>query len=276
MRFYFYIGLLIIVASETLLFAGAKWVGIFFTPIVWTGYILFIDAIIFRIKAKSWIASRGKTFLFMVALSAVFWYIFEFFNLFMKNWCYEGLPSFWITVIGMTWAFATIGPGIFETTDLLESIGVFGFRTRNFVIPKGLLYISIIIGAGCLISILITPFHVARYLGSLLWLGFILLLDPINYMKGRRSILKILESGDTRKIYHLLIGGLICGFLWEFWNFWASARWIYCLPYSFGPKIFEMPLFGYFGFALLALDYYVLYSFVLGWRQGENFQHHQD
>ena len=119
MKFYFYIGLAIIVASEALLFAGVKWVHTFFTPLVWTGYILFMDAIVFRIKKKSWITGGCRTFLLMTLLSAVFWYIFEFFNLFLKNWGYVGLPSLPITIIGMTWAFATIGPGMFETSDFL-------------------------------------------------------------------------------------------------------------------------------------------------------------
>jgi len=266
MKFYFYIGALIVIASETLLFAGVKWVCTFFTPLVWTGYILLIDAIVFRIKKESWITGRGRTFLLMIPLSAGFWYMFEFFNLFLRNWRYEGLPAVWITAIGMTWAFATIGPGMLETSDLLESIGAFRLRTRKFEVPKGILYTLIILGAGCLISILITPPRIARYLGIPLWVGFILLLDPINSIKGRKSILSELQAGNLQKFLCLFIGGLICGFLWEFWNYWAATKWVYQVPYAAGPKIFEMPLLGYLGFPALALEYYVLYSFVLRWK----------
>lgn len=267
MKFYFYIGLLIIIVSEALLFAGVKWVRTFFTPLVWTGYILFIDAIIFRIKNESWIASRGKVFLVMIPLSAGFWYLFEFFNLFLKNWTYGGLPAFWITAIGMTWSFATIGPGMLETADLLESIGAFKVKIRKSEVPKSVLYILIAIGAGCLISILITPPGIAKYLAIPLWLGFILLLDPINYIKGHRSILKECQNGNLQEFLCLVAGGFICGFLWEFWNYWAGARWVYQLPYATGPKIFEMPLLGYLGFPLLALNYYCFYSFVLRWKK---------
>ena len=267
MKFYFYIGLLIIIVSEALLFAGVKWVHTFFTPLVWTGYILLIDAIVFRIRKESWITGRGRTFLLMIPLSAAFWYVFEFFNLFLKNWRYEGLPAVWITAIGMTWSFATIGPGMLETSDLLESIGAFKLRIRKFKIPKSVLYSLIIIGAGCLISILITPTRIARYLAIPLWVGFILLLDPVNYIKGQKSILKEWQAGNLQKSLCLFIGGLICGFLWEFWNYWAATKWVYQLPYGAGLKIFEMPLFGYLGFPALALDYYVLYSFVLRWKE---------
>lgn len=269
MKFYFYIGLLIVIVSEILLFAGVKWIRIFFTPLVWTGYILFIDAIVFRIKSKSWIASRGRTFLFMIPLSAGFWYLFEFFNLFLKNWIYEGLPVFWITAIGMTWSFAAIGPGMFETSDLLESMGAFKFKpgTKRSEIPKGVLYTLIVIGAVCLISILVTPPGIASYLAIPLWLGFILLLDPINYIKGHKSILRQWQVGNLGGILCLVVGGLVCGFLWEFWNYWAISRWVYQLPFAAGPKIFEMPLIGYLGFPLLALDYYCFYSFVLKWKE---------
>jgi len=267
MNSYFCIGLLIIIVSETLLFAGVKWVRIFFTPLVWTGYVLLIDSIVFRMKRESWIIGRGRTFLLMVPLSAGFWYMFEFFNLFLKNWRYEGLPAVWMAAIGMTWAFATIGPGIFETSDLLETIGSFKLRTRRFEVPRSLLYTLIIIGAGCLLSILITPPRVARYLAIPLWLGFLLLLDPVNHMRGHKSILKQWQNGDFETTLCLLIGGLICGFLWEFWNYWAAAKWVYQLPYAAGPKVFQMPLLGYVGFPVLALDYYVLYSFVLKWKE---------
>ncbi len=267
MKFYFYIGLVILIGAESLLFAGIKWVGTFFTPLVWTGYILLIDAIVLRIKGKSWIAGRGSTFLRMIPLSAGFWYLFEFFNLFLKNWRYEGLPAVWITAIGMTWAFATIGPALFETSDLLESIGAFRVTTRKFEVPKGLLYILIVTGAACLICIPIVPPTIATYLAIPLWVGFIFLLDPLNAIRGRKSILKEWQAGNFQRFFCLFIGGLICGFLWEFWNYWAPTKWVYQLPYAAGPKIFEMPLLGYLGFPALALEYYALYSFVLRWRE---------
>lgn len=267
MKFYFYIGLLIIIVAEALLFAGVEWIGIFFTPVVWTGYILLIDAIVFRIKKESWISGRGRDFLFMILLSAAFWYLFEFFNLFLKNWRYEGLPTFWITAAGMTWAFATIGPGMLETSDLLESIGAFKLKTREFKVPKTILYVLSILGAGCLLSVLIAPPEIAKYLAIPLWLGFIFLLEPVNYIRGRKSLLKEWGTGNPQNFLCLFAGGIICGFLWEFWNYWAAAKWVYQVPYAPEPKIFEMPLLGYLGFPLLALEYYVFYSYVLRWKE---------
>jgi hypothetical protein len=264
MRMHFYIGLLIIIVAEILLIAKMTWVQIFFTPLAWTGYILLIDGVVFKIKQESRIINRRKTFIFMVGLSALFWYGFEFFNLFIKNWRYEGLPpEIWIQVIGFTWAFATIGPGMFETADVLRAIDIFRIKTKKFQTPKGILYAVSILGALCLFSLLILPYEITRYLVICLWLGPILLFDPLNYVRGRTSILKEWESGDIQNFLCLLAAGIICGFLWEFWNYWATTKWVYRVPYFAEPKLFEMPLFGYLGFPLLALDYYVLYNLVL-------------
>ena len=67
---------------------------------------------------------------------------------------------------------------------------------------------------------------------------------------------------------NLLIAGFICGGLWEFWNFWARAKWIYTVPIVGNVKIFEMPVLGYFGFPPFALECFAMYVFVrrLFWR----------
>lgn len=267
MKFHFYIGLATIAVSEVLLIAGVTWVTIFFTPLVWTGYILFIDGIVFKVKDESWIATRTKALLLMIPLSVGFWCVFEFFNLFLKNWKYEGLPAPWITAIGMAWAFATIGPAMMETTELIEVSRIFKIRGRRLRFKRGVSYPLIIVGALCLISIVVTPPHIARYLAIPLWMGFILFLEPMNYLKRRKSIFYDWEEGNWQPFLCLLFAGLICGFLWEFWNYWAYSRWIYEVPYAGSPKIFEMPLFGYLGFPLLAIEYHAFYSATLNWKR---------
>ncbi len=228
-----------------------------------------MDGIVFKIKGESLMTKRIRTFFVMLLLSTAFWWMFEIFNLFIKNWEYKGSLSLWVNIIGMNWAFATIGPGMLETRDFLEAIGAFNLRTRKFKIHKNILYSLIVIGAACLVSIFVVPLHIAKYLGIPLWVGFIFFLDPINYFRGRRSIFKEWEEGNFQNFLCLFIGGLICGILWEFWNYWAIGKWIYTVPYLSSPKIFEMSLFGYLGFPALALEYYVLYSITLNWRKNQ-------
>ncbi|MHC4652839.1 MAG: hypothetical protein ACYTES_18520, partial [Planctomycetota bacterium] len=61
-------------------------------------------------------------------------------------------------------------------------------------------------------------------------------------------------------------GGLTCGVLWEFWNYWAAAKWTYDLPFL-GPleqhRLFEMPLPGFGGFLPFALECWVVFQTIL-------------
>jgi len=268
-----FIGGAIIALAEYFLFAHNQFVSIFFTPLVWTGYIFFIDGLIFWLTGRSLLMDHRREFLLMFPLSAFFWWVFEFFNLFLRNWRYEGLPSPGLTILGMTWAFATIGPGLLETRQLIEEVVIDKVRGRPLrITPSPLL---ILLGATFLLLILLLPSRIAGYLGVLLWLSFFFIFDPINGRRGNRSIITEASRGKYHLLLSLLLAGIICGFLWEFWNYWARARWVYSLPYSFGPRIFEMPLFGYLGFPLLALEYFAFYSLSFSWEGGED-AHYND
>ena len=59
-----------------------------------------------------------------------------------------------------------------------------------------------------------------------------------------------------------MAAGWTCGILWEFWNYWAAAKWIYIFPIGQSSKVFEMPLLGYLGFLPFALECKVMYEFV--------------
>ena len=132
------------------------------------------------------------------------------------------------------------------------------------------LVVLILLGAIWLISSVLIP----EYFFPLIWVGFIFLLEPLNYRLGGRSLLRDLEEGNPRKIYLLLVAGLICGLLWEFWNFWALSKWIYTVPFFEKAKGFEMPFLGFFGFPPFAVQAYVMYNtislfrFHRGWEEG--------
>jgi hypothetical protein len=50
-------GIAIVILAEALLFSGNQVVGRWFTPIVWTGYLLFVDALVFKLKGRSLLTS---------------------------------------------------------------------------------------------------------------------------------------------------------------------------------------------------------------------------
>jgi hypothetical protein len=124
------------------------------------------------------------------------------------------------------------------------------------------------LGAACLIVPLAAPQRTAAYLFGLVWIGFLLLLDPINRRLSLPSFLGDLSEGFRRRTYGFLFAGWVCGWLWEFWNEWASAQWHYTFPIFQNSKIFQMPALGYLGFIPFALEVFVMYvtaAWLAGW-----------
>ena len=51
--------------------------------------------------------------------------------------------------------------------------------------------------------------------------------------RARRARNRFSATGardGTDRLVNLLAAGLICGLLWEFWNYWGGAKWIYNVP----------------------------------------------
>jgi len=262
-RFQTWLGLIIILGAEILLFSGNSFVAIYFTPLVWSGYIIFIDSVLYHQKGTS-LLQRPKELLLMLPLSILFWLIFEFYNFFIKNWYYVGLPTDLLRRgIGYAWAFATIWPAILLTAEAVQnSSWMAQRRIKPLVIKRNYLYSSLAGGIFCLIIPLIVSEELAHYLAAPVWLGFIFLLEPINYWMGKNSLFLRLAAGDPRPLYSLLLSGFICGILWEFWNYWAGAKWHYSVPILGEIKVFEMPILGYLGFPPFAIECYTMYYFV--------------
>lgn len=256
-----WLGLLIIVVAEILLIANVKFIKNFFTPIVWTGYILFMDALLEKIGGNSYLLRRRQSFLIMLPVSLFCWLIFEAYNLHLKNWVYLNLPeNMALRLLGYIWSFITIFPGVLLTSEVIDGLKIFdGVRTRKFVISATTLYLWMIIGLLFLIVPLILPARYAAYLFGLVWIGFILVVDPINALMRQHSLFVDLRMGALSKLLSLFLSGAICGLLWEFWNYWATTKWIYTLPFLQSPKIFEMPAAGFLGFLPFAVECYVLW-----------------
>lgn len=254
------IGIALLLLSEFFLFKKVDPFYSWFYGFAWWSYILIIDALIYRLKGNSLILSRTKEFFLMIPWSLFTWLIFEAANLALENWYYINLPHATVERwLGYGMAYGTVLPGIFETAELLETLGLFkNTRIRRTVFTGEGHFILSLLGLLWLLS----SINIPEYFFPLIWVGFILLLDPINYRFGGRSLLRDLEEGNPRKIYLLLIAGLICGFLWELWNFWALSKWIYTVPFFEKAKGFEMPFLGFLGFPPFAVQVYVMYNTV--------------
>jgi hypothetical protein len=198
----------------------------------------------------------------MALLSILCWLVFEVYNLRLANWAYVGVPSQPVArTLGFAWSFATIFPGIFQTADLLRAYGVFErARLGPARWTPGLLALSAVAGLALVTVPLALPARVGAYLFGAVWVGFIFLLEPVNYRLGVPSIYRDLEAGRAARLGQLLAAGLLCGLLWEFWNYWAAAKWIYIFPIFQNFKLFEMPVPGFLGFPPFALECFAMYS----------------
>ena len=257
-------GLGMLVLFEVLLVLRVGWVTIYFTPLCWTAYLLLADAAVCSLKGSSRLSDSRREFLFLALASIPLWLIFEAYNLRMQNWTYVGLPANPILRnFGYAWSFATIWPAIFETTDMLQALGLFSQPIRPHA-PFSRTYRTMLIVVGILFLTMpvLVPLRIGQYLFAPVWVGFVLLLDPVNYVWGGRSLLRNWEKGDSSLFWNLMAGGLVCGVFWEFWNYWATARWLYVFPILQGWKIFEMPLPGFLGFPAFAVECFVMFESV--------------
>ena len=294
-------GLAIIMLAEALLFLRVPWVPIYFTPIVWTGYLLLVDSLVYSVRGSSFLAGSVRGFITLAACSVPLWLIFEAYNLRLRNWTYVGLPqNIFLRWLGYGWSFATIWPAIFETADLLSALagrpetmemprfpslakegpGVVGpYATppnpllnevgRQLGSSEGSpqfwqapLLVPFVLGLACLVIPLVAPPRLGGYLFGAVWVGFVLLLDPINYSWGGRSFGRDLARGDSARLAAFLSSGLVCGILWEFWNYWAAAKWLYIFPMWQNWKVFEMPAPGFLGFPPFAVECAVMCEFL--------------
>ncbi len=271
MRLHGWLGLVVVLAAEGLLLAGHPVVGRWFTPIVWTGYVLVVDGLVARRTGRSYLTS-ARMELVLVALASIgCWWLFEWYNAprFWRGgadreglwWQYHGLePDPWLRRVGYDWSFATIFPALFLTAAALRP-WLARLRVRPWRPPPELLTAAIVVGA---VAVVLPLVVVSAWLVPLVWTGFVLLLEPINYRRGRPSWLGALARGDASLLVALLAAGAVCGGLWEFWNYWALSRWTYTVPYLGDVKLFEMPVLGYLGFPPFALECYAMYHWLRG------------
>ena len=205
---------------------------------------MFLDAVIFRLKGNSLLSNRRREFYIQMPLSITFWLLFEFYNLHLVNWEYHGLPENKIELcIGMRLSFAMIMPGMFQTAEFLETLHLFDrFRIANLRVSNRVIYSSVVLGFFFIMAPLLISRDYARFLFGLVWTGYVMIFDPIVYSSKGDSLLKDLEEGRLSRILSLFIAGYICGFLWEFWNYWAASKWVYTAPFMKDVKIFEMPM----------------------------------
>ena len=271
---YGWVGLSTLLLGELGLFLGVFAVQVLFYCIAWWSYIVLADAWVWKLRGHSLLRDRPWEFLVLAFWSVATWNLFEVFNFRLQNWFYVNVPTQPLFGAVFTFfAYATVIPGLFETYDLLGRYSVAErVRMRPWRIRPAGLALSVLTGLAMLISPLLWP----RYAFPWVWGFVVFLVDPICYRAEHTradSLLGHFERGDPRPFIRLLLSGLICGGLWEFWNFWAHTKWIYTVPFFEDLKWFEMPPLGFFGFPPFALECYVVINLLNRFRRGRGWEY---
>jgi len=219
----------------------------------WYPTIVAMAALIARRDGRDPLTANPLHALSLFAWSAVFWFFFELLNWRLDNWYYVNVPpnrpERWI---GISLAFATVLPAIFLAARTLESWTVFRTVPAR---PMRVTALGLRLTALAGIIFLVLPLVWPRYFFPLVWGATTLLAEPALYRRARRwSLIGDLERGELGRILRLLAGGAGIGLLWELYNSIARSRWIYTVPGLDNLKLFEMPLLGFLGFPVFALE----------------------
>ena len=221
---------------------------------LWIGYILTINGIGEAAYRTSLIRVMRWYFLALFIASIPLWWFFEVVNGVVHNWEYilphpiSGLHY----VIQASTNFATVLPAVLSTAFVahwmlrgygLEATGV------PWIVWRSHLLASIFIGLVSFAGLWAFP----QETFPLLWVAPILFLEPVAYVAGLPSLLRVLTDGRYLLPVSVMSATLFTGIWWELWNFYSMPKWIYHIPYVGFWKIFEMPVLGYFGYPFFGI-----------------------
>ena len=231
---------------------------------LWLGYCLTVDGLALASTGSSLLTRSRAGYVSLFLVSAPAWWLFEAINLRTHNWIYLGREQFsqleYFLLASLS--FSTVIPAVFGTAEWVRGWSRIERLGPGPKLPARDRRRMSMFVSGCLglALLLLWP----RYFFPLVWVSVWLILEPINAWRGLRTLLGPLERGDWRPLVSMALGGLMCGFFWELWNFYAYPKWIYQVPFVDFLRVFEMPLLGYFGYIPFAFELYVLYHLVSG------------
>jgi len=217
----------------------------------WAAYTVIVNALAARRKGSCMLTREPVRLLLLVAVSAAFWWYFEYLNRFVRNWYYDGVGNLSPReyLLFATLPFATVIPAVMSTVEWLETYPRLAAGLESWApAPPGYprARAALFLAAACagLWFLGLRP----DALFPLLWVAPLLVLACLQAMAGRRTVFHGLATGDWSRLWIAGIASLLCGFFWELWNSGCEVRWIYTVPYVNRWKVFEMPLLGFAGY----------------------------
>jgi hypothetical protein len=230
---------------------------VLFAPL-WLGYVLAVDGLCVARNGSSILTHSPRTWAQLFLLSAPSWWLFECINSRLANWQYSARGEFGALeyFVLASVSFSTVVPAVFTTAELVRG-AKFVERCAHgprWSVSRAKLASYALVGAAMIAAMLAWP----RWFYPFEWMALVFLLEPLAHALGRRSFSRDLERGDWRTWVSLWLGCLVCGFFWEFWNYWSDPKWTYHTPgVEFG-HVFEMPILGFLGYFPFAMEFWLL------------------
>jgi hypothetical protein len=198
-----------------------------------------------------WALSRDRypgvrRHLFLAAISVPVWWWFELVNERVQNWEYAYAFQYgqvqWAFLSSL--AFSTVVPAI------LSAIALVGTVVRNGAISppdgKRKRFARRELALAAVLQSAVFAFPVELY--PFVWVAPFLAVDGVVGLMGGQTLGSGFTEGRWRDLVVIGAAGLLCGVLWEFWNYYATPKWVYHIPLLGFGKVFEMPVLGYTGY----------------------------
>ncbi|MFH1560307.1 MAG: hypothetical protein ABID84_02705 [Chloroflexota bacterium] len=225
----------------------------FWNPLFFMG--MWSGATLLMYGAGKWGYPGLRRHLLLLALSIPLWWWFEVVNARVGNWEYLGAAgryNRWQYILMSSAAFSTVIPAMDAAWGLMvrggwSAVGLVGRRS---------LWYGIQMGVGILFQGMVFIWPKVFY--PFVWVAPFLVADGLVGYRGGRSLVDDMMGRRWRLVVGVAMGGLLCGFLWEFWNFWSTPKWIYHVPLLGFGHVFEMPVLGYGGYVPFAWSIYQL------------------
>jgi hypothetical protein len=224
---------------------------------LWLGFIVAVNGVAEARTGACLMRSAPGRWLGLFALSAVFWWGFEWLNRFAQNWHYLGAESFspMAYAVHATLCFSTVLPAVTAVAEVLGAAPRWTARLAHGPAWPWLAGRSTgwLLLAGGALGLLGTGSWPDAFYPAL-WVAPLALYLGQGILTGVPTFALEVAVGNWRRAGTWMMAALACGFCWELWNFFSFPKWIYTVPGVERWHVFEMPLLGYAGYLPFGLE----------------------
>jgi len=229
---------------------------------LWLSYIFVANALL---KARTGQTLFYSGFYMSFLLSVSYWWLFEYLNRFVQNWYYQGTTM--LDADGYfkfaSYSFATLLPSVWVTKELIESFFVMPVKNeaQYFFNDKKCFYSALISVFSCIYILSVLRVY-PSVLFPLVWVMPVVLYCAFSVLLVHSSSGVVIDKHFFYRTCFWALACLLCGFLWEMWNYKSLVKWIYHISYVDTLRVFEMPLLGYLGYLPFGLCCWIPVAFI--------------